>query len=1244
MDQQLYTKLINLREQIKNKSVKNKFMRTSVTVCSDDTIKSIVDLMPKNVNEFKKIQAIDHAFIKKYAKRFLTEINHHIKTKYSYSRSNQKENEILQKLSNKLVNINQKNRLLYTNRLTKKTAFDLTQLGEKNVTKILDDFLSESTNTHVITKVNYEKNNSKALNEFNSIKQLYRTTETVRIEKGQELLYIGYPYVEGKLGSDFKIKAPLMLFPAQVDIVNNEYQLKLDKSRDIIYNSTIIIANNKFNNKNEIIDDDVALEINKKSYIKQAIDYFKRYNVSIKNQYHCFPEAFVETTSSTFPNYSDERLHIKGYCVLGSFPTYSNAIQRDYNEIVNNKVISKLVRNLFVGMNELNTESLKIQTKDEQQLVNDHNETAESELFYINELNYSQERVLSEIEKKDAVVIQGPPGTGKSQTITSLISQAVLKNKKVLIVSEKKTALDVIYNRLGKIANFVMYIDDSNNKDAFYKKLIASLELDETLVEEDNRILINAKAIDYEISRLNDLEKLLDTETRLESSLRHLYMNSKKLNLDNPDVRLLYKELNSSKRKQFTLVQLLRLRSVFQDNKLVERLLSYKDGKKYDSFYTHYQTDIKETDLYLSTKDLYEIPFYVRLYEQFGFITKYRLRKKTKGLNKKLKDLFINVGGKQKKKIKQLMFDDVERFLEALNAYPDYHFHKSVYDSMQTIEQKYFDYCFYLSRKLNLNFSDINEHLINVLTTIEIDEFESKYGKILITTERYPNIRERISELAKEKERLTFERLYNILQANIKSVYREQSNRLNELKRKCESKRRWSISKLIKEFNIELFESTYVWLLTPEAVSELLPLKETLFDLIIFDEASQMYIENAVPILYRGKKAIIAGDTKQLRPSKFGLGRIDYDDEGYDEYSGVLEEESLLDLAKHRYHEVMLTYHYRSKYEELIAFSNYGFYDGKLHVCPNPHKPLSQPIERIKVNGKWIGRQNEAEALEIVALLKKIFAERQNETIGIITFNATQKNLIMDKIEEECLYNNEFNNEIASERLRESSDQLFIKNIENVQGDERDIIIFSIGYAPNEYNRIVRQFGWLNSDSGENRLNVAISRAKRKIYIVTSIEPNELQVDDLKNKGPKLLRKYLEYTKAVSENDSYTMQKILYSLTNHLEMKVEDKKQTTQFEDSVYLALTNAGYSVEQHVGTGTHKVHLAIKDDNTDQFILGIELDDTLALTSTKERDYYRQKYLETNGWNIHRIWSSDWWRDQDKEVAKIESILNNR
>jgi very-short-patch-repair endonuclease len=454
----------------------------------------------------------------------------------------------------------------------------------------------------------------------------------------------------------------------------------------------------------------------------------------------------------------------------------------------------------------------------------------------------------------------------------------------------------------------------------------------------------------------------------------------------------------------------------------------------------------------------------------------------------------------------------------------------------------------------------------------------------------------------------------------------------------------------VKKFEFELFKGIKIWMMTPEVVSEIMPLEADLFDLLIFDEASQIYVEKGIPAIARAKKVLIVGDHKQLRPSGLGIGRADFAEEESEEAEeseglAALEEESLLDLARFKFPSVVLDYHYRSKYEELIAFSNYAFYKGRLHVSPNVSPPEKPPIEVIKVeDGKWIDRTNLAEAERVVRLLKDFFASRKKaQTVGIITFNSYQRDLVMDLLDREGRTDPAFSDALKRETERKENGEdigLFVKNIENVQGDERDCIIFSIAYAKNESGKVVRNFGWLNQRGGENRLNVAISRAKEKIYIVTSIEPFELSVGDLANNGPKLFKKYLEYACAVSRGDKAAARTILIGLcgeTTEADISTAD----TEFEDAVYESLAGAGYEVERGIGIGGYRIDLAVKKDG--KYLLGIECDGKLYIgsDSTRERDVHRQKYLESRGWSIYRLRANRWWRDPKGEIARIAKQL---
>ena len=302
-------------------------------------------------------------------------------------------------------------------------------------------------------------------------------------------------------------------------------------------------------------------------------------------------------------------------------------------------------------------------------------------------------------------------------------------------------------------------------------------------------------------------------------------------------------------------------------------------------------------------------------------------------------------------------------------------------------------------------------------------------------------------------------------------------------------------------------------------------------------------------------------------------------------------------------------------------------------------EPQAPPIETHLIEGaRWTDKANKKEAETVVGLIKDILRDRKDEeTIGVITFNISQRNLIEDLLDEAGRKDPKFADAIEKEMARQENGEdvgLFLKNIESVQGDERDIIIFSVGYAKGDSGRIAQRFGWLNNQGGENRLNVAISRARRKIHIVTSFLPEELDVSGAKNDGPRYLKRYLEYAFAVSAKDEERERTILDSFVSRRE---REQDAESVFNDQICEALRTRGFDAEKNVGIGGYSIDVAVKENG--RYILGIECDNSLydGAKSTRERDYHRQKYLESRGWRIRRVWSNHWWNNPEIEINEI-------
>lgn len=963
-------------------------------------------------------------------------------------------------------------------------------------------------------------------------------------------------------------------------------------------------------------------------------------------------QKYRDYKSNEFPAFQSGELHLLHNIVLGKFPVCSSSIQKDFDNILEEGKINNLLNELLLEVNDLDYYSDafygEIENKDDDVEFSTH----EKDLIYINDLDSSQENVLSAIEHLDKLVIQGPPGTGKSQVISNLIAKFVNDEKTVLMVSEKKTALDVVYSRLGNLSKYALLIDDVGNKELFYRQLENMVFLGKEYKGEAVDIEALAQEIDVKIRYLEKIATQLHQIGKFGIEPYKLYIQNKKIDLQNEEVSCAVRKIHSLLNKEIRDIQYNELTSIHRRLSNIDLLDKLSQFKKIITDYPW----IKNVNAGMNELELLELDHehdeFMKMFEEFQssniFVKLFKKFSLKKVANKFMSKYFVSYD----KNILDILMKRPMEIREGANQYIAFETTAPLYNELSISEKNYVEVLFQVEDMYASLFA-ANDAIYNDIIFENIIEFETDNKEILNAIGNYSNIITELADLISEKKKLTHHRLENILAHSMGNI--TYAKRTGEIRRIIESKRKWSVNRFISKYNFEIFKGVKIWLLTPEVVSEIVPLQAGIFDLVIFDEASQMYVEKGLPSIHRAQKVVIAGDHKQLRPSNLGTGRMDYDDEDVvgdqedDNASAALEEESLLDLARFKYQDVMLNFHYRSRYEELIAFSNYAFYKGRLYVSPNVDNPEKPPIEYHKMDDAiWANRSNIVEARYVVELLKRILDERTNEeTIGIITFNASQRDLIMDLIDDQCALDQEFAAKIRAEMIREKDGEdigLFIKNIESVQGDERDIIIFSIGYAKNSDGRLIRNFGWLNQKGGENRLNVAVSRAKQKVYVIASFMPDELQVEDTKNDGPKILKKYLQYAYCISRRDTEGAKQILHSFgddPNPGENISFDSEFEMQVYDKLNERLADKGYKVDTQVGVGGYSIDLAIKKNN--QYILAVECDGRTyhSSKSARERDYHRQKYLESRGWRIHRIWSTNWWKNPNMEIDKIENIV---
>ena len=421
-------------------------------------------------------------------------------------------------------------------------------------------------------------------------------------------------------------------------------------------------------------------------------------------------------------------------------------------------------------------------------------------------------------------------------------------------------------------------------------------------------------------------------------------------------------------------------------------------------------------------------------------------------------------------------------------------------------------------------------------------------------------------------------------------------------------------------------------MMSPLTVSLFLESDEFHFDTVIFDEASQVSIENAIGAIIRGNQAIIVGDSRQLPPTAFFAAAISdsgYDEEDHDDYTGVDFCESILDEAENALlPSQMLKWHYRSKHEDLIAFSNSSIYKNRLITFPsNIGKSPDNGVEYIYVeNGiydKRGRRDNKAEADAAVDLIFASIKKHPERSMGVITFSAAQSEAIDTCLRKKRLADNRFEDYFSEEK----DEAFFIKNIETVQGDERDTIIFSIGYAKDNMGKMSMFFGPLSSVGGERRLNVAVTRAKYNMKFVGSLLPDDIQIERISSEGPKLLRQYIEFAMNDKKNNNVV-------------------NFDSSFEKYVYDFLTDTGFDVAVQVGCSGYRIDMAVRNPgNKSSYCLGIECDGMAyySARTARERERLRQTVLENMGWKMYRIWSTEWIKNTGAEKEKLLDAIKS-
>ncbi len=611
---------------------------------------------------------------------------------------------------------------------------------------------------------------------------------------------------------------------------------------------------------------------------------------------------------------------------------------------------------------------------------------------------------------------------------------------------------------------------------------------------------------------------------------------------------------------------------------------------------------------------------------------------------------------------------------------------------MKTISANLDDFIKYFEwRKFYIELTPLQRTVVRSIIEINSNNWETTFESwyyywLLAIAESnlkgLPKSDDKIVELVESKEQLKKFQIKSIINnwsvRQQQSVKRAQTQGVNPIslfnKRGSRGERRNSLRKIVTT-DFQLFTDFFpVVMLSPSVCSSVIPLEEAIFDVVIFDEASQLRLEDTFPALLRGKIKVVSGDSQQMPPTNFfqgGTALLSPTEKDYEEEQTASEaqtpttnrnannsldladSESLLVYAENcNYKQSYLKVHYRSQHPQLIDFSNHAFYGKRL--IPMPAKLEYKPIQFIEVNGLYEDQVNRDEARQVVDILLnhiKPFEKGKYPSVGVATFNLYQRNLILEEITKARQQNPEYDKKIA-----DLGSDLFVKNLENIQGDERDIIIISTTFGKKADGSFRQSFGPILQRNGYKLLNVIVTRAKYKVFVCTSI-PQEhynsypVLLQQMKNNGRAIFYSYLAYAKSVSENNIKTRESLLNQLYENSESKTFEIDHDvygseSPFEEEVYYRLAEkiGQDRLQQQYKIGGFRIDLIVKSKVTDKPIIAIECDGAKYHSSNEAYawDMFRQSRLEVQGFTFYRIWSTNWWYSVEKELKKVVAFIS--
>lgn len=1043
----------------------------------------------------------------------------------------------------------------------------------------------------------------KGLIDQDAVRILYRTARTMLEESGANCLFLAL----GTLKYDGH-QAPLLLLPVDIVPVGRGNYVLRRREEETMFNFTLV----------EFLKQNYGLDL---SPFSQSGDLpTDAHGVDVSLILH-----LTKTAIAGFKDWS-----VTEDANLGIFSFVKYIMWKDIHSHGQVLTTHPILKSLIEG----------------RLLIDDIESPADARVFDRNAmplnmalpLSYdsSQLEAVADAESGRSLVLYGPPGTGKSQTITNLIANALYHGKRVLFVAQKKAALDVVEKRLTDVGlgSFCLELHSNKaNKQHFLSQM-------DTLVQ----MWINSEP---------------DNSDKYRKSSDELHR--RRLELADYVDSLQYKATNEDLSIQDCITQ---YAAIGGDVEIVQKesrpTLYSASVKQVIPLMSKSELDDVITNCLLLDADERILGMPINQFPLYGLHPKAGQRDLAKNLEQALSQLSQVADNAEKqaesivnrnfmhKSAKEIFESDYrwKHFVQLAQPEPslleDFEAMKGYIGRWQSGIRLLEKWMKYLLPEEMLRQFGLDEAIVYhnkgysgkaISEAIKkgwlrkVAEQKIKENPILCGFNGilFEQVIEQYRNLADEYQDLTREMVAKKLIENLTecSADAEFSSEMTLLRKRIANRGRGTtIRGMLEQMPHILPVMAPCMLMSPLSVAQFLNMETPPFDIVVFDEASQMPTGEAVGSIARGKSVVVVGDPKQMPPTSFFETSVSDDEEmEAEDLDSILDDCISLSMPA-RY----LSWHYRSQHESLISFSNTHYYEGRLFTFPSADSNVShvtwQHVDGYYDYGKT--RTNRAEAEAIVAEIEQRLLKGCKDSIGIIAFSKQQSDLIEDILNEHLYAKAELN-----EMANQLCDSLFVKNLENVQGDERDVILFSVGYGPDKDGKVSMNFGPLNQDGGERRLNVAVSRARKEMKVFSTLRPEQIDERKTRAKGVIGLKHFLEFascTMSVSEDVSTTVR-------NGVIKEVASK-------------LKCMGYRVVTNIGMSNMKIDLAIADaDKDDTFCLGVIFDgeNYQRLKTMRDREIVLPTMLHSLGWNIMHLWSLEWFVSPDLVVKEIVKKLRN-